>query len=145
MRRRRRRLKWVAPVVDIACMRFGRRWFGFAAMLSVPLLLLTMLRVVTRLDRRFFSAGSHLVVVSVIAGLALVIAAAAAVASRSSRHPGLVISGLARRASASSCLDTGSRPLESLGSRSTRGSDASRISRSRTYLQSDGDWRCIAQ
>jgi len=62
-------------------------------MLLTPVALLVIFRIATRLDPRFFSADAHLVVVSVIAGLALIIAVVAVVTARSSRHPGLVYLG----------------------------------------------------
>lgn len=65
------------------------RLFGVSAMLGVPAVVLVVLRLIPRLDAEFFSAEFHLIVISVISGLATVIAIIATVAARSSRHPGV--------------------------------------------------------
>jgi HD-GYP domain-containing protein (c-di-GMP phosphodiesterase class II) len=62
-------------------------------MLLIPLALLVVLRVASHLDPQFFSPHGHLVAVGGIAAMAMVVGIAAAVAARSSRHPGLVYLG----------------------------------------------------
>lgn len=56
----------------------ARRWLPVGAMLAVPLGLLVLLRANAGLDVRWFSAYAHLVIVSAIAGCALLVAAVAA-------------------------------------------------------------------
>ena len=75
-------------------MRFARRWLVVIVLLLVPMGVLALLRVMPGIDKRFYSADGHLVVVSAIAACALIIAAMAAVAASRVPQPGVVWLGL---------------------------------------------------
>ncbi len=73
---------------------FAKRWLPLAAMLAIPLTLLVTLRWFPVLDRRWFSAYGHLLVVSAIAGCALLVAAAAAATAMHTRKASVVWMGI---------------------------------------------------
>ncbi len=75
-------------------MKFARRWFIVLALLLVPMAVLALLRLVPGIDKRFYSADGHLVVVSAIAACALIVASLAAVAASRVPQPGVVWLGL---------------------------------------------------
>ena len=75
-------------------MKFARRWILVLGLLLVPMGVLALLRLVPGIDKRFYSADSHLVVVSAIAACALIVASMAAVAASRVPQPGVVWLGL---------------------------------------------------
>ena len=75
-------------------MKFARRWLLVLALLLVPMGVLALLRTIPGIDKRFYSADGHLVVVSAIAACALLVASMAAVAASRVPQPGVVWLGL---------------------------------------------------
>jgi hypothetical protein len=73
---------------------FVRRWILVLVLLLVPMAVLALLRVIPEIDKRFYSADGHLVVVSAIAACALIVASLAAVAASRVPQPGVVWLGL---------------------------------------------------
>jgi HD-GYP domain-containing protein (c-di-GMP phosphodiesterase class II) len=71
-----------------------RRYRALGVLLGLPTALLVVLRLVPRLDLRFFDAQVHLVVVAGIAACALATAIVAVIAAARSRHPGAVWLGV---------------------------------------------------
>jgi HD-GYP domain-containing protein (c-di-GMP phosphodiesterase class II) len=74
--------------------KFARRWLLVIALLLVPMGVLALLRTIPGIDKRFYSADGHLIVVSAIAACALLVAAMAAVAASRVPQPGVVWLGL---------------------------------------------------
>jgi hypothetical protein len=72
----------------------ARRWFAVSALLTVPIVVLVVLRVRPSLDLAGFAPDFHLVVVSVIAGFALAAAVAALTTALRSRQPNVIWLGL---------------------------------------------------
>jgi HD-GYP domain-containing protein (c-di-GMP phosphodiesterase class II) len=71
-----------------------RRWAVPVLLLGLPVVVLTILRLVPELDLRFFDARAHLVVICGIAGCAMITAAVAVAAAARSRQPGAVWLGV---------------------------------------------------
>lgn len=68
----------------------ARRWFLVVVLLSAPTALLLFFRAVPGVDLRWFSPGSHLVLVSAIAACALFVAAVAVVSATRTAQSGVV-------------------------------------------------------
>ena len=71
-------------------MQLVRRWWFVGLALGLPMALLGFLRVATDLDVPWFSAGGHLLIMTVVAGLALFVAGLAIEASLRVAEPGVV-------------------------------------------------------
>src|SRR4051812_45392695 len=75
---------------DLVAMQFVRRWWFVGALLAAPMALLVFLRAATSLDVVWFSALGHLLIMTVVAGLALFVAGIAIESGLRCGEPGVV-------------------------------------------------------
>ena len=88
-------------------MRLVRRWLIVAALILAPLTALIIFRTYPRTDLQWFSPGWHLVIVTGIAGCALLAAAAALATAARSGQPNIIWLASAVSPSGSACSAMG--------------------------------------